>query len=73
MKSYSIVNKTEFDGLKEDIKGSIASTIDQLFETAHMVTINEYNGQTFIHFKSVKDGAEVTETVWIDPILFKEK
>lgn len=74
MKHYSIVNKEKFDSLKEDIKGSLSSAIDKLFEGAHLVTINTTStNTTCITAEYVKDdGSKQSAVLWVDSEMFKE-
>ena len=73
MKHYSIVNKEKFDSLKEDIKGSLSSAIDKLFEGAHLVTINTSGNATYITAEYVdENGSKKTSVLWVDSLMFKE-
>ena len=73
MKHYSIINKEKFDGLKEDIKGSLSSAIDNLFTGAHLVTINTNGNATYITAEYVdENGSKKTTTLWVDSLMFKE-
>ena len=73
MKNYSIVNKEKFDGLKEDIKGSLSSSIDKLFTGAHLVTINTSGNATYITAEYVDDKGSKRSTVpCVDSVMFKE-
>ena len=73
MKHYSIVNKEKFDGLKEDIKGSLSSAIDNLFTGAHLVTINTSGNATYITAEYVEEnGSKKTRVFWVDAMMFKE-
>lgn len=72
MKHYSIVEKEKFDSLKEDIKGSLSSAIDNLFANAHMVTINTSGNATYITAESVKEGSKKSEVLWVDSLMLKE-
>ena len=73
MKHYSVVNKEKFDGLKEDIKGSLSSAIDKLFEGAHLVTISTSGNATYITAEHVDDnGSKKTSVLWVDSLMFKE-
>ena len=73
MKNYSIVNKEKFDSLKEDIKGSLSSAIDKLFEGAHLVTVNTNGTTTYVAAEYVDEkGSKVKATIWFDSLMFKE-
>lgn len=73
MKHYSIVNKEKFDSLKEDIKGSLSSAIDKLFEGAHLVTINTSGNATYITAEYVdENGSKKTNVLWVDSLMLKE-
>lgn len=73
MKNYSIVNKEKFDSLKEDIKGSLSSSIDKLFEGAHLVTVNTSGNATYITAEYVdENGSKEKATIWVDSLMFKE-
>ena len=73
MKHYSIVNKEKFDSLKEDIKGSLSSAIDNLFTGAHLVTINTSGNATYITAEYVEEnGSKKTRVFWVDAMMFKE-
>ena len=73
MKHYSIVNKEKFDSLKEDIKGSLSSAIDKLFEGAHLVTINTSGNATYITAEYVdENGSKKISVLWVDSLMFKE-
>lgn len=73
MKHYSIVDKEKFDGLKEDIKSSFSSSINKLFEGAHLVTVNTSGNSTYITAEYVDEkGVKKTATLWVDSLMFKE-
>ena len=73
MKHYSIVNKEKFDGLKEDIKNSLSSSVDKLFTGAHMVTVNTSGNSTYIAAEYVDEkGVKKTATLWVDSMMVKE-
>ena len=73
MKHYSIVNKEKFDSLKEDIKGSLSSSIDKLFEGAHLVTVSTNSNATYITAEYVdENGSKKTAVLWVDSVMFKE-
>ena len=73
MKHYSIANKEKFDSLKEDIKGSLASAIDKLFEGAHLVAVNTSGNATYITAEYVdENGSKVKATIWVDSLMLKE-
>lgn len=73
MKNYSIVNKEKFDGLKEDIKGSLSSSIDKLFTGAHLVTVTTSGNATYITAEYVDDkGSKRSTVLWVDSVMFKE-
>ena len=73
MKHYSIVNKEKFDSLKEDIKGSLSSAIDKLFEGAHLVAVNTSGNATYITAEYVNEnGSKKTAGLWVDSLMFKE-
>ena len=73
MKHYSIVNKEKFVGLKEDIKGSFSSAIDNLFAGAHLVTINTSGNATYITAEYVEEnGSKKNRVFWVDAMMFKE-
>jgi hypothetical protein len=73
MKHYSIANKEKFDSLKEDIKGSLASAIDKLFEGAHLVAVNTSGNATYITAEYVDEkGAKKTSVLWVDSLMFRE-
>lgn len=72
MKHYSVVEKEKFNSLKEDIKGSLASAIDKLFEGAHMITVNTSGNSTYLTAEYVVDGSKKTSVIWFDSLMFKE-
>ena len=73
MKHYSIANKEKLDSLKEDIKGSLSSSVDKLFEGAHLVTVNTSGNSTYLTAEYVdEDGSKKTSTLWFDSLMFKE-
>ena len=73
MKHCSVVNKEKFDSLKEDIKGSLSSSIDKLFTGAHLVTVNTSGNATYITAEYVdENGSKVKATLWFDSLMFKE-
>lgn len=73
MKSYSVVNKEKFESFKEDIKGSLSSSIDKLFTGAHLVTVNTNGNATYITAERVDDkGEKKTTVLWVDSLMFKE-
>jgi hypothetical protein len=73
MKHYSIANKEKFDSLKEDIKGSLSSAIDKLFEGAHLVAVNTSGNATYITAEYVDEkGAKKTSVLWVDSLMFRE-
>lgn len=73
MKHYSIVNKEKFDGLKEDIKSSLSSSVDKLFTGAHMVTVNTSGNATHITAEYVDEkGVRKTVALWVDSMMVKE-
>lgn len=73
MKNYSIVNKEKFESLKEDIKGSLSSAIDKLFEGAHLVMVNTNSNATYITAEYVdENGSKKTSVLWVDSSMFKE-
>lgn len=73
MKNYSVVNKEKFESLKEDIKGSLSSAIDNLFTGAHLVTVNTSGNATYITAEYVDDkSSKKTSVLWVDSLMFKE-
>lgn len=73
MKHCSIVNKEKFDNLKEDIKDALSSSVDKLFEGAHLVTVNTSGNSTYLTAEYVdEDGSKKTSTLWFDSLMFKE-
>ena len=73
MKHYSIVNQEKFNSLKEDIKGSLSSAIDNLFEGAHMVTVNTNGNATYLTAEYVdENGSKKTAVLWVDSLMLKE-
>lgn len=73
MKHYSVVNKEKFDGLKEDIKGSLSSAIDKLFAGTHLVTVSTSGNATYITAEHVdENGSKKTSVLWVDSMMFKE-
>lgn len=73
MKHYSVVNKEKFDSLKEDIKSSLSSAIDKLFEGAHLVTVSTSGNATYITAEYVdENGSKKTSVLWVDSLMFKE-
>lgn len=73
MKNYSVVNKEKFESLKEDIKGSLSSAIDNLFTGAHLVTINTSGNATYITAEYVDEkGSKKSNVFWVDSLMFKE-
>ena len=73
MKHYSIVNKEKFDSLKEDIKGSLSSSVDKLFEGAHLITVNTSGNATYLTAEYVdENGSKKTSVLWVDSLMFKE-
>ena len=73
MKHCSIVNKEKFDNLKEDIKDALSSSVDKLFEGAHLVTVNTSGNATYLTAEYVdENGSKKTSTLWFDSLMFKE-
>lgn len=73
MKHYSIVNKEKFDSLKENIKGSLSSSIDKLFKGAYLVSIYTSGNSTYITAEYVdENGSKEKATLWVDSLMFKE-
>lgn len=73
MKYYSIVDKEKFDGLKEDIKSSLSSSIDKLFTGSHLVTVNTSGNSTYLTAEYVDEkGVKKTATLWVDSLMVKE-
>lgn len=73
MKHCSIVNKEKFDNLKEDIKDALSSSVDKLFEGAHLVTVNTSGNSTYLTAEYVdENGSKKTSTLWFDSLMFKE-
>ena len=73
MKHYSIVNKEKFDSLKEDIKGSLSSSVDKLFEGAHLITVNTSGNATYLTAEYVdENGSKKTSVLWVDSLMFRE-
>ena len=73
MKHCSVVNKEKFDGLKEDIKSSLSSAIDKLFEGAHLASVKTSGNATYITAEYVdENGLKKTSVLWVDSLMFKE-
>lgn len=73
MKHCSIVNKEKFDNLKEDIKDALSSSVDKLFEGAHLVTVNTSGNSTYLTAEYVdENGSKKTSVLWFDSLMFKE-
>lgn len=73
MKHCSIVNKEKFDNLKENIKDALSSSVDKLFEGAHLVTVNTSGNSTYLTAEYVdENGSKKTSTLWFDSLMFKE-
>lgn len=62
---YSALNQEKFNGLKKDIIGSISESIENLFNSSHVVEVRTEGNRTYLTFESVNDSGELQkETVW---------
>lgn len=71
MSAFSCSNLEQWKSLSEDIKGSITSALDGLFNKSHLVHVKTREGMTQLTFDYVDSGVVKSESVRIPDILFK--
>lgn len=71
MSAFSCSNIEQWKSLSEDVKGSITSALDALFNKSHLVHVRTREGMTQLTFDYVDSGVVKSESVRIPDILFK--
>lgn len=72
-KAISCSNAEQWKGLSADIKGSIATVFDNLFNKSHVVRIQTRDNITYLIFDYVEEGVVRSETIRIPSNLFEVK
>jgi hypothetical protein len=72
-KAISCSNAEQWKGLSADIKGSIATVFDNLFNKSHVVRIQIRDNITYLIFDYVEEGVVRSETIRIPSNLFEVK
>ena len=74
MKAISRAEISQWESVQKDIKGSIMSSLDELFKNAHLVRIGTTgDGKTHIHFDEVVNNTVCTTLIMVSSKLFKVK
>lgn len=72
-KAISCSNAEQWKGLSADIKGSITTVFDNLFNKSHVVHMQTRDNITYLTFDYVDDGVVRSETIRIPSSLFEVK
>lgn len=72
-KAISCSNAEQWKGLSADIKGSIATVFDNLFNKSHVVRMQTRENITYLTFDYVEEGIVRSETIRIPSNLFDVK
>ena len=72
-KAISCSNAEQWKGLSDDIKGSIATVFDNLFNKSHVVRMQTRDNITYLTFDYVEEGIVRSETIRIPNSLFDVK
>ena len=74
MTAISRAEISQWESVQKDIKGSIISSLDELFKNAHLVRFNTTgDGRTYIHFDEVVNNTVCTTSIMVSSRLFKTK
>ena len=72
-KAISCSNAEQWKGLSDDIKGSIVTVFDNLFNKSHVVRMQTRENITYLSFDYVENDIVRSETIRIPSNLFEVK